>query len=192
VRLFVGVELDDAQRAACARGTAELQRQLGQLRQFTVRWIAEENLHITLWFLGELKEEPAEAVMEALKAPWNIEPFTLTVGGAGAFPPSGPPRVVWVGVTEGAGPLAETYRDLTTRFGPLGYQAERRPYHPHVTIGRVKEADRGGSQKARDALRQFVIAAGSRRVTYVTLFRSHLSPRGARYEPVLRVPLKGC
>jgi RNA 2',3'-cyclic 3'-phosphodiesterase len=192
VRLFVGVELDDAQRTACAAAAAELQRQLVGLRRFSVRWIAGENLHITLWFLGELKEEAAVRVMEALEAPLSVEPFTLTIDGAGAFPPAGPPRIVWLGVSEGAAPLEETYRDLTVRFGPIGFEPERRAYHPHVTIGRVKEADRGASFKARDVLRQFDVVARSRRVTDITLFRSRLSPHGSRYEPLLRVPLKGC
>ena len=192
MRLFVGVELDDAQRAACAAAAGELQRQLSGLRRFNLRCIAAENLHITLWFLGELKEDSADRVMEALKAPWNVEPFTMTIAGAGAFPPAGPPRIVWLGVAEGAAPLEQAYRDLAVRFGAIGFEPERRAYHPHVTIGRVKEADRAASIKARDVLRQFDVSAGSRRVTNITLFRSRLSPHGSRYEPLLRVPLKGC
>ena len=192
MRLFVGVELDEAQRAACARAARDLQRDLGVLRRLTVRWIAEENLHITLCFLGELKEESAERVATALTVPWNIEPFTLGLGSAGAFPPSGPPRIVWLGVNEGTRPLAEIYGELTTRLTPVGYAAERRPYHPHVTIGRVKEADGAASRKMRDVLRQFAFNGGFRRVTSVTLFQSRLSPHGARYEALLRVPLKGC
>ena len=192
MRLFVGVELDDAQRAACARAASDLQRHLAGLRRFSARWIPEENLHITLWFLGETKEEPAVRLTDALGSAWHVEPFNLTIAGAGAFPTSGPPRILWFGVSEGADALASTYRELAARFAPLGYEAERRPYHPHVTIGRVKEADRLGSRKARNVLRQFVVRAGSRRVTAVTLFQSRTSPHGARYEPLLRVPLKGC
>lgn len=192
MRLFVGVELDDAQRAACARAAGDLQRQLSGLRRFIVRWIPEENLHITLWFLGEVEEEPAKRLIGALQSDWRVAPFNLTIAGAGAFPPAGLPRIVWFGVTEGVESLGETYRDLAARFVPLGYEAERRPYHPHVTIGRVKEADRAESRQARDVFRKCAVRGGSRRVTAVTLFRTRLSPQGARYEPLLRVPLKGC
>jgi RNA 2',3'-cyclic 3'-phosphodiesterase len=192
VRLFVGVELDDAQRGACATAIGALQRQLGRLRSLSVRWIADENLHITLWFLGELKDDAAERVMEAMRSPWTLAPFTFTIAGGGAFPPSGLPRIVWLGVTEGAASLEDAYRDLAARFAPLGYEAERRPYHPHVTIGRVKDADRMGARKVRDVLRELEFTTGSQRVTAVTLFRSRLSPQGARYEPLLRVPLQGC
>lgn len=192
MRLFVGVELDDQQRAACAAAAADLQRRFSRLRPFSVRWIAEENLHVTLWFLGELAEQPATRVMRALEAAWNLAPFTLTIARAGAFPPAGPAGIIWLGVSEGAAPLEETYRDLAVRFGPIGFEPERRPYHPHVTIGRVKEAGRGASLKAREVLRRFDVSAGSRRVTHITLFRSHLSTQGARYEALLRVPLKGC
>jgi RNA 2',3'-cyclic 3'-phosphodiesterase len=192
VRLFVGVELDDAQRARCAQAAFALQTQLAGLRRLNVRWIPDDNLHITLWFLGELEAEPAERVLEALRTSWIIEPFSLAIAGAGAFPSSGPPRIFWFGVSEGADPLAQMYQDLAARFGPLGHGAERRAYHPHVTVGRVKDADRVASRKARGVLRDFVVNAGRRRVTTVTLFRSRLSPSGARYEALLRVPLKGC
>lgn len=192
MRIFVGVELEEAQRRACAAAISDLQSQLHGVRHLTVRWVPEENLHITLWFLGEIKEDAAARLMDALRTPWTIERFNLTVGDAGAFPPSGPPRILWFGVREGADSLEATYRDLAARFAVLRYEAERRPYHPHVTIGRIKDVDRLGSRELRDALRDHVFTAASQRVTTITLFQSRLSPHGARYEPLLRVPLKGC
>jgi 2'-5' RNA ligase len=192
VRLFAGVELDEEQRQACAAAVTDIQRRLGGVRNLTLRWIAPENLHITLWFLGETKEDAAARVMDAVCRPWSIEPFNLTIGGAGAFPPSGPPRILWFGVTEGAASLEAAYRDLAARFAPLGYEAERRPYHPHVTVARIKGIDRTGSRRLKDALREHVFTAGSQRASAITVFQSRLSPHGARYEPILRVPLKGC
>jgi 2'-5' RNA ligase len=190
--LFIGVELDEVQRAFCAQSRIGLERRLDGLRGFDVRWIADENLHITVWFLGEVKEDVAARVIEVLRAPWVIEPFDMSIAGAGAFPPSGALRILWFGVSDGAEALTRTYAELAIRLAPLGYEAERRPYHPHVTVGRVKNADRVASRKARDVLREWAFDGGSRRVAAVTLFRSHLSPRGSRYEPLLRVPLKGC
>jgi 2'-5' RNA ligase len=192
VRLFVGVELDQAQRRACATAIGDLQRQLSKVRNFIVRWIPEENLHLTLWFLGEIKDEAAASLMDTLRTSWTIEPFNLAIGGSGAFPPSGPPRILWFGVTQGAASLEGTYRDLAARFAPLGYEPERRPYHPHVTIGRIKEIDRTGSRKLREVLRDHDFTAGCQPVTALTLFQSRLSPHGARYEPLLRVPLRRC
>ena len=192
MRLFVGVELDETGRRACAAAVSALQRQLTSARKLSVRWIPEENLHITLWFLGGLTGDAVSRVADAMRAPWTIEPFNLAIGGAGAFPPSGPPRILWFGVTEGADSLQKAYRDLVARFAPLGYAAERRPYHPHVTIGRIRSVERAAARKVRDAVHDSEFTSGSQRVASVTLFQSRLSPHGARYEALLRVPLKGC
>jgi 2'-5' RNA ligase len=190
--VFVGVELDDTQRALCATASADLARRLGALRRFDARWITSENLHVTLWFLGELEEEASERVAETLRAPWTVESFQMTIRGGGAFPASGPPRIIWFGLSEGAETLGRAYTELADRFAPLGYEPERRSYHPHLTVGRIKQADRVSSRKARDLLREFPVNGGSQYVTALTLFRSHLSPRGSRYEALLRVPLKAC
>jgi 2'-5' RNA ligase len=190
--LFVGVELDEAQRARCAEASATLERRLNQLRRFEARWVAPENLHVTLWFLGELKDQTTERVAETLRTPWRVGSFQMTIRGAGAFPPFGPARIIWFGVSEGGDALGRAYVELAERFAPLGYQPERRSYHPHLTVGRVKDADRLASRQARDILREFPVSAGSQHVAAITLFRSHLSPRGSRYEALLRVPLKEC
>jgi 2'-5' RNA ligase len=186
------VELDAAQRARCAKASADLERRLAALRRFDARWVTSENLHVTLWFLGELNDAAAERVAEALRVPWAVEPFEMTIHGAGAFPPSGLPRIIWFGLSEGAAALEHAYRQLTDRLELLGYEPERRSFHPHITVGRIKQADRVSSRQARDILREYAVRAGSQHVHALTLFRSHLSPRGSRYEALLRVPLKAC
>jgi 2'-5' RNA ligase len=193
LRLFAGIELDDPVRAACGTAARDLEERLHRARaKMNVRWIPDQNLHITLWFLGHVADEKAEKIAGQLSAAWDVAPFTITVEGAGAFPPSGPARIVWIGVTEGADRLTDLWRELSGRLGPLGFEPERRPYHPHVTIGRVKDADSGMSRKARQLLGSATVHAGSSHVRSMTLFESRLSPGGARYEPRLRVPLTGC
>lgn len=193
MRLFVGVELDDPVRAACAAAARDLEERLRRARaNIAVRWIPEQNLHITLWFLGNVGDEKAAAISDHLRAAWDIGAFSVTVAGAGAFPPSGPARIFWLRVTDGADPLTHLYRELASRLGPLGFEPERRPYHPHITIGRVKDANSVASRKARAALAAADVRPGSSRVRSLTVFQSRLSPGGARYEPLLRVPLKGC
>jgi 2'-5' RNA ligase len=192
VRLFVGIELEARLRAACAAAAQELDDRLREQRiHLRVRWIPEHNLHITLWFLGEVADAQVAALSESLSRAWNVPPFALTISGAGAFPPSGPPRIVWLGTTSGSDRVAAIHAELTTRLAPLGFEPERRPYHPHVTIGRIKEVDRG-ARRARAVFTGANLAPGSCDVTHVTLFQSRLSPAGARYEPLLRVPLMGC
>jgi 2'-5' RNA ligase len=190
MRLFVGVELDDPVRAACAEAAAQLRRRLTDLRaDVTARWVDPENLHITVWFIGEVNDERAQAITSVLQPGFATPAFDLAVRGAGAFPPSGRPRVFWIGATEGRASMEQVFQDVKARLVPLGFEAEKRSYAPHVTIARVKEAGRGAARQVRDALAGIPADCGSCRVRAVTLFQSRLSPHGSKYQPLLRVPL---
>ena len=100
-----------------------------------------------------------------------------------------PPRVLWIGTTKGTEAMRELYGRIEDRLVPLGFAAERRPYAPHLTIARVKDPGRASGRVIRDAIAAVPAACGESVVNAVTLFRSRLSPRGAAYEPLLRVPL---
>ena len=188
MRVFIGVELDERVRTAVAEIAESLKRSLG--RGVDARWIASANLHITLWFLGEVGESKLEAVRRALDSPFRETAFELQINGAGVFPPTGAPRVLWLGVTSGADALQGLNAELASRLPPLGFEPERRAYSAHLTIARIKDVSRGGSyREIRDAICNEPARAGRCRVEAVTLFRSRLSPKGASYEAVLRVPL---
>jgi len=190
VRLFIGIELDDAVTAAAAAAALALKSRLGTLSPgFSARWIDRANLHITLWFIGEVVEERAAAITEALRSPFGVAPFRLGLGGCGAFPPAGAPRILWIGTTAGADPMRTVYGRIESRLVPLGFEAERRPYTPHLTIARVKDPGRATGRAVREAIASVPGVCGESAVAAVTLFRSRLSPRGAVYEPLLRVPL---
>ena len=85
--------------------------------------------------------------------------------------------------------MAALYQEIAVRLAPLGFVPERRAYTAHLTISRVKEAGRGSSRILREQLADIPADCGTCRIAAVTLFRSRLSPRGAAYEPLLRVPL---
>lgn len=189
MRLFVGIELDDGVRDGAARVSDALRRTV--LDTVNARWIAASNLHITLWFLGEVDEPRREELLRILGRPYDEPPFDLEIAGLGAFPPSGAPRVFWLGVRSGGESLRRLHSELTVRLVPFGFEAERRPYSAHLTIARVKDVSRAvGHHTLRERLQAIPAAAGSCRTTHLTVFRSRLSPRGANYEPLLRVPLK--
>jgi 2'-5' RNA ligase len=190
VRLFIGIELDDAVIAAAADAALELNSRLSTLSPgFSARWIDRANLHITIWFIGEVVEERAAAIGEALRSPFDVAPFRLELGGCGAFPSAGAPRILWIGTARGADPMRELYGRIESRLVPLDFEAERRPYTPHLTIARVKDPGRATGRAVREAIASVPAPCGESAVTAVTLFRSRLSPRGAVYEPLLRVPL---
>jgi RNA 2',3'-cyclic 3'-phosphodiesterase len=190
MRLFIGVELDNAVRAAAATAALELKARLDTCEPgFAARWIDRANLHITLWFIGEVADERVVEISDALRRPFDVAPFSLVLMGCGAFPPSGAPRVLWIGTAKGTEGMRELYGRIEHRLVPLGFAAERRPYTPHLTIARVKDPGRAPARVIRDAITGVPASCGESAVSAVTLFRSRLSPRGAAYEPLLRVPL---
>ena len=193
MRLFVGVELDDEVRAACADAARHLEERLRAAGAvLAVRWVPHENLHITIAFLGHVDESTTASIAAALGADVDLHEFPFALAGAGAFPPSGALRTLWVGVGAGADRLGELYRGVTQRLWSVGIEPERRPYHPHITVGRGKDSNRAAARKARAVVEGARVRNASGRVRSFTLFESRLSPAGARYEPLLRVPLKSC
>jgi len=173
-RCFVAVLLPERVRAGLAAVCAELR---GQTRGLS--WVREDNLHLTLRFLGNV--EPAmlpnirTAVMTAAGA---VEPFTVSLSGLGGFPGGRAPRVLWANVATGGEAMVALYEALETALAARGILRESRPFHPHVTLARVRDP-RGAGRIAK------VLGAGPLfgevRVGALHLMRSELDPRGARY-----------
>lgn len=146
-----------------------------------VSWVRPEGMHLTLKFLGNVDEARMPAIADALAAiARQHRPFSLRVAGTGAFPTLARPRVVWAGVAAGGDELRALAESIETALAALGFPRETRPFRPHLTLGRVKvpPADRrlaDGVAAHRDE------DFGEMPVTALTLYRSDLSPQGARY-----------
>ena len=155
-----------------------------------VKWVSNEQMHLTLNFLGDVPVEETPAVCRIAKEVAASHPsFGLTVKGAGAFPNLNSPRVVWLGVEEGSDPLKALQRDLEQRLGQAGFAIENRSYSPHLTLGRVMKS--GGSLEELTAWirRTQHYNAGPTRVDEV-LVMSSVQERGASlYHVVCRAPL---
>jgi RNA 2',3'-cyclic 3'-phosphodiesterase len=190
MRLFVGLELGPALIQTIAADVARLRSQLdAACPSVPVRWIGAANLHITLVFLGEVGESAFPALTGALSAPLEHLPFALRLSGFGTFPPSGPPRVIWIGASDSAERVVALYDEISSRLARLGHECESRPFAPHVTVARVRDARGPQARRAREVVEAASASGGSTRISAVTLFRSHLGRGGSTYEPLLRVPL---
>jgi 2'-5' RNA ligase len=185
MRLFVAVDLSPEAVRAAERAIDELRDRSHGLH---VRWVDSANLHITVRFIGYVADEQAGAVIEAVKQTIAVPPFDLRLEGCGAFPPSGPPRVLWIGVADGLRQLASIHHALNDRLAPLGYPPEDRPFSAHLTLARSGR-DTRLPREIRQALAATRVDPTVTRVDAAVLYQSHLSPRGARYEAIARIPL---
>ncbi|MFY9739607.1 MAG: RNA 2',3'-cyclic phosphodiesterase, partial [Candidatus Cybelea sp.] len=117
-RLFVGIALDEASRAACASISAGLQR-----AGFAAKYEAAEKFHVTLAFLGNVAATQYEAVASALDGvSAQNAPFALTLDKIGAFPHERKPRVVYIGAREQGAPFRALARSVRSAYAPLGFQ----------------------------------------------------------------------
>jgi 2'-5' RNA ligase len=188
-RLFVAAWLPDA---AAREAAGVLRRLRADAGVADVKWVSPENLHVTLRFLGDVEEDRVPAVRDCVeRAAAGVLPFRLRLAGVGAFPPRGAPRVLWIGIADGAKELARlasrTEKQLLDR-GLIG-APETRPFRAHVTLGRPRGTRSPG--RTADLLGEVAFEGGAHRLEEVRLVESRLSPRGASYTAVARVPLGG-
>lgn len=190
MRLFLALAIDAAARAAIGETLDGIAGKLSSAGAGgAVKWVARENLHVTLRFLGEVADADVPAVMAALAPQLADAPFDMALGGGGCFPPVGAPRVVWLGVSAGAETIRRIYVELDRRVTDFDVEREARAYTPHLTLGRVREIPRSAGASLRAWAAEIPSPLARVRVAAATLFRSRLSPAGARYERLLEVPL---
>ncbi len=184
MRLFIAVNLPREERA-------RLEREAGALRaaRLPVRWVATDALHLTLKFLGEVAEARLAEIERSLtEVAADFAPFGLELAGLGAFPNLRNPRVVWVGV-QAPPELAQLARAVEETMAGLGFPREDRPFSPHLTLGRAERDARAGDFRPLAALAAEFAFRAQVEARSADLMRSHLSPRGARYERLLAAPL---
>ena len=188
-RAFVALTLDEQTRAAVA---AEIDRLRPVSR--AVAWVPSSNLHLTLKFLGEQDDGGlAEAVLALEEAAAGSAPFALTLHGVGAFPGMERPRILWVGVAGGALTVRALQSKVEAALERRRFTPDRRPWHPHLTIGRVFDPRRW-RRDAGPALREAITRAatkgfGTLDVSRVVLMQSDLLASGARYTELRSVSL---
>ncbi|MEZ5988439.1 MAG: RNA 2',3'-cyclic phosphodiesterase [Planctomycetota bacterium] len=174
---------------ATARIAAMLER-LGRMRG-RVRWVEPAQVHLTLQFLGEVAEDALPDLVAALGMLPPRAPLALSLDGTGRFPPRGAARVLWLGLGGELDRLQALVDDVAACCEAVGFPRERRPFRPHMTLGRVKGPE--GLDRIVGELERLgrELGPGLTPIDRVRLLESRLGPSGARYTEVAAFPLAG-
>jgi 2'-5' RNA ligase len=174
MRLFAAIPLPPDAHAAAAAALRELID-----LDWPVRWVRDEGIHLSLKFFGEVVPERLETIAEMLVfCMERVPPMTMAVTGAGVFPHRSTPRVIRLDVS-GTIEL-ELLQDRIERGGErIGFPPEGRPFHPHITLGRVREGHRlpAGALEHLNGLEPQPPFVADR----VVLYESELGAIGPRY-----------
>ncbi|HUQ33364.1 MAG TPA: RNA 2',3'-cyclic phosphodiesterase [Pyrinomonadaceae bacterium] len=180
VRVFCAVELPLEVRERIAEAIARLREAAPGVR---ASWERTEKLHITLKFLGEIEQERVEALSNAAQRSASVNsPFTLKVEGAGAFPPRGLPRVLWLGIADSQGALTRLQKSLEDECAAEGFAREERPFRPHLTLARIRAPQ--GARELAQLHQENNFEPVEFPVSDLTVLRSDLAPVGSRYTEI--------
>lgn len=155
--------------------------------QADVRWEQPDKFHITLKFLGDCEQEMIPPLQSRLQLPLGeIRLFDVVYQSLGGFPDSHHPRIVWIGTAENPAinDLQSQIEDVCTQFG---FKKEDRAFHPHITLGRVK--DSRNLQRLTERLKTITFEPIHERCVEVHLMRSEMKPTGSIYTILHSIPL---
>jgi len=190
MRLFVGIEISPAVITATIELIAQPRAASARLApRSRITWVTAERLHITIRFIGHVDDMRVEEIRAVLAPPLAMDPFSLAITGVGTFPPKGSPRVVWAGLAGGREQLRAIESTVSERLERAGVPREERPYNPHLTLARVRDA--AGLPPAPFVGSLHDISLGTTSVDAITLFESRGSPKGPTYVALARTPLIG-
>ncbi len=185
MRAFIAIALPDEIKLFLSRVQAGL-----KAAGADVKWVAPQNIHLTLKFLGEIDDarvEKCSLIMEEIASHTGC--FSARLSEIGAFPGINSPRVIWIGIDKGNDEVKRLAGELETKTLAVGFSAEDRPFSSHITIGRTRSSSRRQElAKALSAANEGLFKETPEfRVKNITLFQSTLTPKGPVYE-VLRNP----
>ena len=193
-RTFIAIELPRDVRARIAKHIACLRRELPDVR---AGWSREDNLHLTLRFLGNVPVNDITKVSDAVvNATESVSSFELTISDCGTFPSHGRPAVLWIGAgSTGILPassvqipspseLDRLYTLIENELDVAGFPRESRPFGPHLTIARLRRPQ--GARQLADLHKSLGFSPIKFAVSEVVVFRSELLPQGSKHTAISR------
>lgn len=184
VRCFVAVEIPERIQVLLTEVQDAFRSKIGR-----ASWTKVGNFHLTLRFLGDVDNNTVSEICASLqKAAACHKPFTIEIGGIGAFPNLTRPRVLWVGLNRGSEPITALARTINLELVKLNYPNGTR-FHPHLTLARLRE--QVNLNAFTNLFKKFETLDGtSLTVDKISLVKSELYPSGAVYTPLKICELK--
>ena len=199
IRAFLALELSQDLRSAIASFQGELKRRLQKeaSKEARISWVQPASMHLTIKFLGDMDEQLVAPLRDAVAKGIGSRPATtVPIERLGAFPRPQGPRVLWVGPSENwergeeAQRLEAVHRSIEEAGEGFGFTPEAKPFHPHLTLARIKEGERYvGNALARSGMMDGPVVLGSLAVEAVVLMKSDLRPTGSVYTKMWEVKL---
>ena len=188
MRAFIAIEIPQETKLALAK----LEDRFKQTNA-DVKWVAPENLHLTLKFLGDIDGAQAEKITAIIEnVANNHPPYPVKISSVGAFPKLSLLKVVWVGLDTGAEETKKIFKDLEERLEKLGIPKDERPFSTHITLGRTRSPSNRNllAKEIKIITENFELDNSEFQVRKITLFKSILSPNGPTYEVLKTASLK--
>jgi len=189
IRSFIAIELP----AELKLELVQLEAQLKSGKQFGVKWVDPDGIHLTMKFLGNIAVDRVEGITRAMEeAVRGISPFQLKVKELGVFPNFKRVQVAWVGLTGEVDKLAQLQKRIESNLTPLGFAPESRPFAPHLTLARLRAQT---SLDDRQRFGQLIAnttfeAAHTIEVDAINLIKSQLTREGAIYSQINSIRLE--
>lgn len=176
-RTFCAIELSAHVQSHIA---SHLERLRANAAPSDVSWSRVENIHLTIKFFGDVEAKNISPIASAAsRAVSTFQPFPISIAGAGAFPKTSQPRVLWIGVKDDTGQLSELHARFEKEAAGEGFIEEARGFHPHLTIARIRKP--AGAQLLAETNQQLGFEPVETTVNELVVFRSELSSKGSKY-----------
>jgi 2'-5' RNA ligase len=185
IRAFVAIALDDEARQQITETQNAMQR-----LQADVKWVAPLNIHLTLVFLGDIFDNLTDSIRAAIdRITASKAVCSCAIQGLGYFGSPTSPKVIWAGLQGNIQPLLALQADLVAALKAIGLSPDtRRPFHPHLTLGRTRSSRQG--RELADFIQSRAEAPFGRiDIRQILLIQSRLTPQGPTYTILHESPL---
>lgn len=189
MRAFIAVDIDTKVRALLDEIVSRLKK--GVLFTSAMpNWVAIENIHLTLKFLGEITDSDLKLISETLNnIASDLSPINISVEKLGVFPNKKTPKVLWIGINKGKKEIMALQQRVESALANLGFEPDEREFTAHLTLARIKSL-RGTTAMMDVVTSHMNMSAGECAINEITVYQSVLQKSGPIYTPIEKFQFK--